>query len=108
MLFHITTAAEWRDAQRAGVYRAASLDVEGFIHLSEAHQWRRSAARFFRGQRELALLSIDEARLADVRREPADGEHFPHLYGPLPIDAVVEVRALAVGDDGTVVEPSLS
>lgn len=104
-LFHITTAVAWAEAQRAGVYRVSSLDTEGFVHLSEAHQWPRSANRFFRGQSGLVLLVIDEARLSHaVRREPAHGELFPHLYGPLELDAVIEVRPLVVREDGSIGE----
>ncbi len=94
-LFHITTRAAWREAQSAGVYRASSLDQEGFIHLSTADQWPRTLRRFFGGATDLALLVIDPAKLAaTVRYEAADGEHFPHLYGPLNLDAVQDVRSV--------------
>lgn len=90
-LFHITTHAAWQAASTAGEYRAPSLEREGFIHLSTAAQWRATLARFFRGQRELVLLAIRPAALrAPVRFEPADGDHFPHLYGPLNLDAVID------------------
>lgn len=95
MLRHITTKAEWEAAQRAGVYRAPSLEREGFIHLSSETQWRKTLERFFAGQTGLVLLGIDEAALkAEVKWERADGDSFPHLYGPLNLDAVVEVTAL--------------
>nr|HEX4313087.1 DUF952 domain-containing protein [Kofleriaceae bacterium] len=94
-LFHITTRAAWDAARAAGDYRAASLATEGFIHLSTETQWPRTLQRFFAGQRDLVLLAIDPAALrAAVRFEAADGEPFPHLYGPLNSDAVVEVVAL--------------
>jgi uncharacterized protein (DUF952 family) len=98
-LFHLTTQAAWEAARPTGEYRADSLKTEGFIHLSTAAQWRRSAARFFRGQKGLVLLELRGDGL-DVRFEPADGEHFPHLYGPLPVAAVRDVFELEVGDDG--------
>jgi uncharacterized protein (DUF952 family) len=94
-LFHITTRAAWDAALAAGVYRAASLDREGFIHLSTEAQVPGTLQRFFRGQAGLVLLVIVPDRLgAEVRFEAADGDAFPHLYGPLELDAVVEVRAL--------------
>jgi uncharacterized protein (DUF952 family) len=105
-LFHITTADAWERAKAAGAYRAPSLDTERFIHLSTDAQWLRTAQRFFRGQHGLVLLSIRADRLkAEVRFEAADGEHFPHLYGPLNLDAVIEVFALPVGEDGAIGVP---
>ena len=96
-LFHITTREAWDAARRAGEYRAPSLETEGFIHLSTGEQWPRTARRFFLGQSGLVLLSIDDSLLdAPVRFEPADGEEFPHLYGPLEARAVVEVTDLPV------------
>lgn len=99
-LFHIATHEAWAEAQRGGAYRPASLSTEGFIHLSTADQWRRTFERFFRGQAGLVLLRLNGARLtSEVRFEAADGESFPHLYGPLNLEAVVEV--LALGPEGT-------
>ncbi|MCX5742728.1 MAG: DUF952 domain-containing protein [Proteobacteria bacterium] len=94
-LFHLMTRAAWELAQRAGVYRAASLDVEGFIHLSTADQWPRTRQRFYADVPELVLLELDPTRLAaEVRYEPAHGEDFPHLYGALELAAVVRVTIL--------------
>jgi len=94
-LFHLTTRAAWAEAQRSGSYRASSLAAQGFIHLSTEQQWPRTQARFFAGRAALVLLVLDPAALtAEVRFEPADGDSFPHLYGPLNLDAVREVRDL--------------
>ncbi|MDP1919180.1 MAG: DUF952 domain-containing protein [Myxococcales bacterium] len=106
-LFHITTAEAWERAKAAGEYRAPSLETEQFIHLSTDSQWIRTAQRFFRGQRGLVLLSIRLDRVkAEVKFERADGEDFPHLYGALNLDAVVEVFPLPVGDDGAILAPT--
>lgn len=101
-LFHITTEADWERARALGTYRAPSLDTEGFIHLSTSAQWRKTAARFFKGQQHLVLLELDPTGL-DVRFEPADGDHFPHLYGALPISAVLRTSPFAVTAMGEVV-----
>ena len=104
--FHITTKARWAAAKLAGMYRAPSLETEGFIHLSGDRQWPRTANRFYRGQADLVLLVIAPARLrAAVRFEAADGEEFPHLYGPLDLDAVGEVLDLPLGADGAIGAP---
>ena len=101
MLFHITTRSEWDHAIASPPYAPASLASEGFVHLSIAEQWPRTAARFFRGREDLVLLTIEPARLAyAVRYEPADGEHFPHLFGPLDPHAVIEIAALVCDANG--------
>ncbi len=105
-LFHITTAREWATARMAGVYRAPSLETEGFIHLSTEAQWLATANRFFRGQHDLVLLLLRPERLrAEVRYEAADGDAFPHLYGALELDAVERTWALPVAADGAIVMP---
>lgn len=52
----------------------------------------------FAGVRDLLLLEIDLERIsADVRWENLEGgsEPFPHIYGPLPLAAVISVQALS-------------
>ena len=88
-VFHIATRAAWQAAQAAGVYRAPSLDEVGFIHLSDEHQWRDTLARWFAGQRDLILITIDPTGLP-IRYEGG----FPHLYAALPLAAVVAVEDL--------------
>jgi glutathione S-transferase len=105
-LFHITTRDDWERARERGEYRAPSLAAEGFIHLSRARQWHAVANRFYRGRAGLVLLAIRADRLRhEVRDEPADGDRFPHLYGPLEVDAVVAVFDLPVAADGAIEIP---
>ena len=103
-IFHITTHAAWSDAQAAGRYRADSLQTEGFIHCSQADQVAWVANVRFRGRTDLVLLHIDEAAVgAEVRRENLEGGAtlFPHIYGPLPVTAVVRATPMAPSADGT-------
>ena len=88
-------------AERAGDYRRStvekSLDEEGFIHCSFAAQVQATADRYYRGRRDVVLLTIDPSLLqVEVRVENL----FPHIYGPLPIDAVIRVQAVPVDSDG--------
>jgi uncharacterized protein (DUF952 family) len=107
VLLHILDHATWESVRGGRVYRPASLDVEGFIHLSTERQWLATANRFFRGRADLILLVIDPARLSsEVRYEPADGDHFPHLYGPLELEAVVAAHVLPLTDDQTIGIPA--
>lgn len=107
MLFHITTRSVWELAVETGHYVPATFAADGFIHLSDERQWFRTAQRFYHGQRNLVLLVIEETRLeAPLRREPADGELFPHLYGRLNLDAVVSVYDLPLDASGAVLAPA--
>ncbi len=99
-LFHIALPEDWAAAFATGEYRMSTrgitLQDEGFIHLSTRAQFVVVANNFYGDLDELVLLTIDPERLTDpVRFEPpAPGidELFPHLYGPLPLSAVVTTR----------------
>ena len=102
MIFHIALPDDWAAARAAGSYtvstRGVTLDEEGFIHAGED----MDQVEFVRGLlysdvRSLLLLTIDESKLdVPVKREAvaAVGRTFPHIYGPLPVSAVVDVRPL--------------
>jgi uncharacterized protein (DUF952 family) len=115
MIFHITARTEWEAAVRAGRYRAPSLASEGFIHCSAAGQVCGVANSFYPGQLGLVLLVIDPARLeAEVRWEPPaglppagghPGRLFPHVYGPLNLEAVSAVLDFPPQPDGTFTLP---
>ena len=99
-IFHLALAADWAAAQETGDYRISTLgrtlEQEGFIHASREDQWRATKQRFYADvPEELVLLEIDPARLtAELRNEevPEAADSFPHIYGPLNLDAVVEVH----------------
>ncbi|UPH90862.1 DUF952 domain-containing protein [Synechococcus sp. NB0720_010] len=101
-LYHLALAADWQQARQQGEYRIStrgqSLDQVGFIHASYAHQLEATHQRFYADLEDLRLLVIDPTRLAAhgiaVRPEaaPGSGELFPHLYGPLPLDAICLVE----------------
>lgn len=104
-LYHLALREDWREAQHEGAYRRStrgqSLEAVGYVHLSYAHQLPATYGLFYADlpAGEVLLLSIDPERLAQaglmVRPEPApgSGELFPHLYGPLPLAAVVLVES---------------
>jgi uncharacterized protein (DUF952 family) len=92
-LVHLCLRRDWERAVQDGVYRAASLDELGFIHLSRPEQIQGVAQRFYAGIQGLVLLWIDPRKLGgEVRWEPSDGQIFPHLYGPLNVEAVQAVQ----------------
>ena len=104
MIFHITSRTTWESALGAGIYEADSLSTEGFIHCSTADQYVWVANQRFRGRRDLVLLHIDPTRLrSEVRYENLEGGDtlFPHVYGAIPIGAVLNVTTFLPGPDGT-------
>jgi uncharacterized protein (DUF952 family) len=100
-IYHIVPRSAWT-AAASGPYRADSLADEGFIHCSNEDQVAWAANRFYADQADLLVLSIDAGRLAaPLRDEDAGtGEQFPHVYGPIEREAVVDVRELQRGPDG--------
>jgi uncharacterized protein (DUF952 family) len=106
-IYHVTFASEWNDAQSTMEYtlstRGARLEEVGYIHASFAHQVERIGSLIFNDTEEaVVVLVIDPDRLdCPVRVESLEGgtEEFPHIYGPLPTGAVVEILPARL--DGT-------
>ena len=106
-IYHIAIASDWAQAQRDGEYtissRGRTLEEEGFIHASAAEWVAPVANLFYKGLPDLLVLVIDTAKVAaQIRYEQAPdlGASFPHVYGPLNLDAVVDIRPLAAAPDG--------
>ncbi len=102
MIFHITSRKDWEAAQAKGEYVAESLHTEGFIHCSTLAQILPVADKFYRGQTGLVLLMIEPALLSSTLKWEApsggtpppgvpEGDPFPHIHGPINLDAVVNV-----------------
>jgi uncharacterized protein (DUF952 family) len=91
-IFHITTRQAWQTAESVGVYKAETLDTEGFIHLSSPHQVVNVANLFFKGQSDLVLLHVNEDLITSpIKYELVADDRYPHVYGPLNLDAVIGV-----------------
>jgi uncharacterized protein (DUF952 family) len=108
MIYHLATLTDWQRAQATGEYttstRGKTLAQEGFIHASTASQITLVANAVYTGDQGLVVLAIEEARLKHtVVYEPVPGwdDPFPHIYGPLNIDAVVQTIPLVAGQDGS-------
>ena len=110
LIYKIAPAALWAEAEAAGVFAGAPVDhADGYIHFSTAAQAWETAAKHFAGQNDLKLVAVEAAALgAALKWEPSrGGALFPHLYAPLPLDAVKWVRDLPLGADGAHVFPDL-
>ena len=101
IILHITQREQWEQAQPLQAYRGDTLDSEGFIHCSTPLQVMRVANPFFPNPEGLILLCIDSDKVqAEIRYEGFEGERFPHIYGPLNIDAVFKVLDFEPDEDG--------
>ena len=102
-LFHLAMNEDWQDAQASGSYRISTrglgLDQVGFIHCSWQEQVNATFERFYADAGEVLLLEIDPSAVGAPLRADAipTGELFPHLYGPLRLDAVRSVVAVPAG-----------
>src|SRR6266403_1651678 len=94
IIFHITKRTSWDEARASGAYRPEMFPVEGFIHCSTRKQVIAVANARFHGQNGLILLSIDTDKAsAGIVYENLEGgqQLFPHIYGALNTDAVIDV-----------------
>jgi len=100
-LIHLCQVKEWQDAQELRIFKSKSLDHEGFIHCSQPQQILQVANRFYPGIPGLVLLWVDPEKITSaIRWEAADGALFPHIYGPINLDAVFSVTEINPDDDG--------
>ncbi|HEV7744595.1 MAG TPA: DUF952 domain-containing protein [Pyrinomonadaceae bacterium] len=108
IIFHITTREAF--AKRQATYAPELFSVEGFIHCSTSDQVVKVADARFRGQTGLVLLCIDTDKVKpEIRYENLEGgpELFPHIYGELNTDAVVQIAEFAPGADGYFALPAV-
>lgn len=120
VILHITERTAWERAVEKGEYRTESLETEGFIHCSTVVQVLRVANNFYKGQQNLALLVIERKKVSSpLKYEPPShpGDQglsaldtldlFPHIYGPLNIDAVLMVVDFPPNADGSFSLPAV-
>lgn len=93
--YKVLTADQWAMFERDGVFTGAPVDrADGYIHMSTDDQLDETIAKHFAEQTGLVIAEIDLTALGNaIRWEPSrGGALFPHLYGDLPIDAVISTR----------------
>ncbi|GIK28670.1 MAG: DUF952 domain-containing protein [Anaerolineae bacterium] len=115
VILHIIARSAWDSRLNAGEIRSPSLAAEGFIHFSTRAQVLRSANKHYHGQADLVVLRVQVDKLtaplrweAAGRSEPPDNPSdplYPHLYGPLNLDAVIDVIDLPCEPDGSFTMP---
>ena len=92
-IYHIVLPDDW-EAFDTELYRAKSLETEGFIHCSFSAQLNGVIERYYAGEPEVVVLEIEtDALMSRVVNEPSTAnEIYPHIYGPINRDAIVSVR----------------
>ena len=103
--YKILTIDQMTTLRADGVFRGAPVDLDdGYIHLSTADQLTETVDKHFSGQSDLYLAAVDLAALGDAVRweESRGGQLFPHIYGTLPLDAVMALDPLHRDDRGLV------
>ena len=108
-LYHLARRGEWQAAEAEGLYQGSADDRrDGFLHFSTAEQVVESCARHRAGEADVMLVVVPEDAVGPWRWEPSRaGALFPHLYGPLPLKAVVAVHALPLDEANSHIFPPL-
>lgn len=107
LIYHITTPNLWKPYAFLDFYEAPSLQEEGFIHASKADQLQATAERYYDNEPEIILLTIDTTLLAAAlvyEEAPNRKEEFPHIYGKLNKDAIIETNTIARQANGYQIE----
>lgn len=104
MIYHIATTSDWEQAVENGIYFCESLETEGFIHCSTREQVIPVADRYYPGRKDLVVLLISESELSaplKIESPPyPTTEKYPHIYGPLDLDAVKQVVGFLPNEEG--------
>lgn len=110
IIHHIAKQSDWEKEFPDGSYQPPSLAADGFIHCSKVDQTVGTADLYYKGQTDLLILCIDESKtIGQVKYEgPTEGpagnredQLFPHLYGSLNRDAVIDAVPFPCESDGS-------
>lgn len=103
LIFHVSLPDHWEDQLDRGVYDHPSRKTEGFIHCSTRAQLERTLDKHFAGVPEVVILHIVDRHVRDILRWEADanGEEFPHLYGELELEHIIDVSIGERNPDGS-------
>jgi len=99
LIYHILPPETWESVQGSTFYEAESLSSEGFIHCSFEDQLEGVLDRYYRDAAEVVVLALDPAELTSplVVEPSTNDEPYPHIYGPINLDAVVKTETRPIG-----------
>ena len=109
LIYHLARRDDLDAAEKTGQYQGSAEDLrDGFLHFSSAAQICESARRHRAGEADLILIEVAAPLLGDslVWEVSRSGQKFPHLYGPVPLNAITRRADLPIGPDGQHVFPS--
>jgi uncharacterized protein (DUF952 family) len=104
MIYHVLKTVDWQSASKEKFYQPAAFAQDGFIHCCQAEMIEHVGNDYYRGEKGLALLAIDPRAVnAEIKYEDTvgGGFAFPHIYGPLNVDAVRAVIDFSPNPDGS-------
>ena len=103
-IYHIVLPEAWETVKHNSTYSASSLETEGFIHCSYDHQLDGVIERYYSTAPELVILKLDIGKLTSklVSEPSTGGEVYPHIYGPINLDAVVDTEVRTASDSDRV------
>ncbi|MFT5758771.1 MAG: hypothetical protein ACI9LM_003519 [Alteromonadaceae bacterium] len=100
-IYLLSSYVEYQQAKSTGFLVRDSLQSEGFIHAAPQSQLNRLANKYHKNTVQPLILILDKKRIkAEVKWEPATGGLYPHIYGALNMDAIIDVEAIGVNSDG--------
>ena len=107
LIYHLTIQSDWQTALQIGEYRGNTLETVHFIHCSNRTQVLEVANRIFKSRLDLLLLELDPALVVpEIKWEISENDDtYPHIYGPLNLNAIRHVWAMPPEADGTFVWP---
>jgi uncharacterized protein (DUF952 family) len=96
MIFHLAQQTDFAKLAETGFYVADSLYSEGFIHCSRKSQVSATGSRYFKGRKDILLLTIDAQKLTAPLRyeESTNYELFPHIYGKINAEAITNYEKI--------------
>ncbi len=113
-VFCVMEKSVFEDAVQSGEFQPESLATEGFVHCTQLHQSVEVANIFYAIFPNVVLARIERARLRSkvLDEEAADerfqgrGDTYPHIYGPLNMDAVIDVQDMERDEAGQFLMPA--
>ena len=101
LIYHLCQRQDWLKSQASRAYQADSLEHEGFIHCSKIDQVIGVANRYYQGVPQMVMLTIDPQKLTSIIHwEISGNEYYPHVFGPINVDAVIQVVDVRPESDG--------
>lgn len=106
LIYHITTPENWDRYKGRPSFQTESLQTEGFIHCSFDTQLEAVIKRYYSQRPKIVVLTIETDKLlAKLVNEPSTGgELYPHIYGRLNHNAIVNVEERLVAAKDTTID----